>query len=100
MRVILYDVETEQLVSTTPAWDFDEWWWYEGNGTCDCNRALLFGHQDDTSGVCLGYQRYLIVQAETTEYSLDELNEYYAPALRSQARHIAELLASGQLVAP
>ena len=58
-------------------------WWAEGNGACDCNRALAF--EDVAAGTCLGHRRYLIVKAtfddDETRYTLRELNEGYTEEL-------------------
>lgn len=43
MIVKFLDTETNET-----AWSFyplDIYWWSEGNGSCDCNRAVLFGHE-------------------------------------------------------
>jgi hypothetical protein len=31
-------------VDTWPDWDFNEYWWSDGNASCDCNRELFFQH--------------------------------------------------------
>lgn len=33
----------EQVVHGSKSWSDDEFWWTEGNGSCDCNRAMYFG---------------------------------------------------------
>ena len=50
-------------------------WWATGNGSCDCNRELLFG-EDSDSDTCLGCHRYRIV-AVGDGGPLDELNAGY-----------------------
>lgn len=56
--------------------------WFEGNYSCDCNRAQIAGEH---TGVCEGCYRYLVVKAEfepgETEYTLLELNEDYPEEL-------------------
>lgn len=45
--VTLYDRKTKQ--SRTIHWGPGhsiEWWWQEGNGSCDCNRHLYFWDWD------------------------------------------------------
>ena len=32
----------EQAVDVWPDWDFNVFWWEEGNASCDCNRELFF----------------------------------------------------------
>lgn len=43
-------------------------WWAEGNGSCDCNRAICFGLYP----VC-GERRYWIIE-EYDGYTVEELN--------------------------
>lgn len=53
------------------------WWWAYGNGSCDCNRAAVFGHEEDC-----GERRYYIVAVEGDEsgYTPDEdYNHLYPP---------------------
>jgi hypothetical protein len=38
----------------------DVFWWTEGNGSCDCNRELLFGGVADDIGECLGCRRFYV----------------------------------------
>lgn len=42
------------------------WWWTEGNGGCDCNRALFFlragGESDDDDETECGHTAYRIPQ--------------------------------------
>ena len=61
------------------AWqDVDsEFWWLEGNGSCDCNRRIVFGHDTDDDQ-CVS-ERYLIVAAEPLleGYTLTDFNEGY-----------------------
>lgn len=37
-------------------------WWAEGDGSCDCNRAIYMGLDDQLGpGVCLGHHRFIAV---------------------------------------
>lgn len=83
ITVELLDTETgERRMSER---QFSAFWWAEGNGSCDCNRRSYFaGNEFD--GVCAGATRYLVVRANTTAYSLDELNHAYPEELRR--RHL------------
>lgn len=50
--------------------------WYEsGNGSCDCNREILFNDDWECTGTCLGCKRYLIIATDTG--TLQELNSDY-----------------------
>ena len=51
------------------------WYWTEGNGSCDCNRELVFGHGDVGSSTCLGGRRYLVVDATNAPW--DEPLHWY-----------------------
>lgn len=59
-------------------------WWAERDGSCDCNRELVFRDSEET-GVCLGCHRYLIIRAtfddDERRYTLRELNEGYPAEL-------------------
>ena len=49
--------------------DQSVFWWTEGNGACDCNRALAFGlkHLDvGEVGFCLGCKRFICIDIEVT----------------------------------
>jgi hypothetical protein len=45
--------------------DGGEFWWTEGNGACDCNRAIAFGDVEDTT---CGDSRYDLVHADGTPF--------------------------------
>lgn len=50
IRVHLLDTETgeriaNEQVSYCGSRNLTRWWWTEGNGGCDCNRAREFGHE-------------------------------------------------------
>jgi hypothetical protein len=52
------------------------WYWGEGNGSCDCNRALAFDVDfDDLPNHCIGCHRYLIVEVSTNDIA--EFNWHY-----------------------
>lgn len=53
---------------------YDYFWWSEGEGSCDCNRELLFGNKTNT-GFCLGCERYVVVEASLGD--VRELNDGY-----------------------
>lgn len=51
-----------------PNWDFNVFWWEEGNASCDCNRELFFlrarGESNDAETEC-GYSRYSVRLSDT-----------------------------------
>jgi hypothetical protein len=73
-KLVLIDTQTGEKVSIKSK--EDAFYWAEGNGSCDCNRELLFG-KDTNNGHCLGSKRYLIIESDYENYTLDELNEDY-----------------------
>jgi hypothetical protein len=79
MQITLLDTQTGET-KTVHEKDhmgcFDSTWWQEGNGSCDCNRAIAFGH-DCPHETCLGAKRYLIIDTEEGN-SLDVLLGYNA----------------------
>jgi hypothetical protein len=106
VSVTLVDTVTGRVtVVTEPACDAT--WWAEGNGSCDCNRALLTdsGLYEALVGApqadpclswqrtCLGHQRFVVVALTGTEglYSLAELNAGYpADTIARACRQVAE----------
>lgn len=62
----------------------NEYSWTDGNWSCDCNRMMYFGREDE-SGNCVGCHRYLVVKADFKPddviCSLRALNSSYPKAL-------------------
>ena len=66
----------------------DPFYWTDGEGSCDCNRELLFCNSTN-SGYCIGAKRYLIVDFNEEDgdrkggdpYTLAELNSDYPDEL-------------------
>ena len=90
MKVKLIDTETDKtcIVDERSEEDgsplFDAYWWSEGNGSCDCNRSIYCGVDDlddPDYGICRGGKRFLIIEADTDEYTLAELNNEYPEEL-------------------
>lgn len=84
MKVTLLDTQTGETREVGGILDF---WWAEGNGSCDCNREPYFGHNSG-SDQCIGAKRYLIIKAEPVTrpprvlgYTLAEYNEDYPKEL-------------------
>lgn len=45
---------------------FSEYWWREGNGSCDCNRKGACGLAVEVHGTCDGCVRFVIVHPDGT----------------------------------
>lgn len=80
LAVTVLDTVTGE--SRTLPFTFDPFWWTEGNGSCDCNRRLMFFPEHEPAreeGYCLGCERYRIVGVAPMPdgYTLDEFNEGY-----------------------
>lgn len=69
--------------------DMSVFWWAEGNGACDCNRAEPFGLREELwtkhPGTCLGYKRFVAIDVEgsledapSKEHVLRCMNSEYA----------------------
>lgn len=78
MTITLLDTITGETL-TLDAGDQDPHWWAEGNGSCDCNRALTMGIPWDDAAC--GRERFLITDCSDPAYSLAELNQGYPPPL-------------------
>jgi hypothetical protein len=59
MQVEIWDSVTGQFHQVEE--DYDFFWWSEGNGSCDCNRAIFMGVDVGSSeNTCLGCKRFII----------------------------------------
>jgi len=94
VNVTILDTQTGKRVTTSAllGWaDCDEYYWANGNGSCDCNREIIVKGIDNSSdsSACLGCHRYLIVAVEGDHtLTLRELNEDYPEELLN--KHFAE----------
>ena len=98
MNITLLDTKTGDTKEIEDT--YSESWWAEGNGSCDCNRAIFFEgtyeelsnkHKKDNPELydkkkpwqtyCIGCQRILIIKIDSKEYSLEEFNEGYPEEL-------------------
>jgi hypothetical protein len=79
ITVTILDTATQARVQDSDASFF---WWADGNGSCDCNRELLFGNETE-GNTCIGSQRYLIVGVNTDD-NLRDLNAHYPDSLLQQ----------------
>jgi len=68
MKVRLLDLATGRS-----AWmdGITEWQITEGNHSCDCNRGMYFGIENDSEG-CVGCKRFIVTDLEFT--SCPDLN--------------------------
>lgn len=67
------DLKTGQIAKGDD-WSF--YWWTEGNGSCDCNRAICFeGAEEELEalypGVCYGCKRFIAIDVEGSLISED-----------------------------
>ena len=95
MNVLLLDTKTG-IRKYSNEWsdvDFSVYWWTEGNGSCDCNRALVFDIEDNNhtnSGMCLGTNRFLVVdvsgdlEGHSKEEILKTINQEYPANLTTK----------------
>lgn len=78
-------VEVLDTVTGERKWSdvyFNETWWTEGNGACDCNRELVFDREKgEETYFCSGANRYLVV-ATTGIQPLADYNADYPKELR------------------
>lgn len=62
-------------------------WWTEGNGSCDCNRAICFG-EELAENTCAGCSRFVAIDihGDTEGYTkkeiLEEMNSEYPDELK------------------
>ena len=86
--VTIYDRKTKE--SRTFHWGpshSPEFWWQEGNGSCDCNRHLYFWNwdfpesEDENNGFpegyCQGCERYIITHIDGEVVNFNEWNSSY-----------------------
>ena len=71
----ILDTVTGEKKKVDSKFDNPWWWWSEGNGSCDCNRSIAFGKDDELDelmrakhpelerwqSICYGFSRFLIV---------------------------------------
>lgn len=69
--VVLDTVTGERRRVTDRSW----WYWAESNGSCDCNREMLFNDGDLDCDIPCRQARYLIVEVEGDD--LAEFNHGY-----------------------
>jgi len=98
MNVTVLDTKTNKTVSSeqTQFKNMDIWFWTEGNGGCDCNRAKMFGDEvnaemdeqmrkdhpelKEWQSYCYGEKRFKIIKVEPMPegYTLDDFNDGYS----------------------
>lgn len=81
MTAMIYDIVTGCCKTLTGP---RAWEWVEGDWSCDCNRNPWGIDTGKPDGVCEGAERFLVIQAEGDQYTLNELNRDYAPELVAQ----------------
>ena len=97
MRLTILDTQTgnRKIIESL----FNAAWWAEGNGACDCNRAVEMGLTDEMDAaqrqaypelmpwqsLCYGWERFLIIETDSQEYDLDTFNAGYGRRLKGFA---------------
>lgn len=72
--------------------DASFFWWTEGNGSCDCNRAIAFGVEVRAQmyaqfpGVCCGCKRFVAIDVEGDL----EYDELYRGGILTEVPHTKE----------
>lgn len=94
MKLTLIDTKTEKIKQIDS--QFSDFWWAEGNGACDCNRATEFNgvaeeltrkqrtehpELESRQGYCFGCNRFLIIKHDSNEYILEDFNLGYPAGL-------------------
>ena len=92
MYPTILDLKTgERHLCKDRPWDCSVFWWTDGNGACDCNRALAIKKRTEwpeyakqfSEGICLGCKRFLIVdvhgdlEGQSKESIIAEANAGY-----------------------
>jgi hypothetical protein len=87
MIVTFKDLKTG-LTGCNKTWDHTLFWWSEGNGGCDCNRAIVMDIDEEMSlgfgeHCCYGSERIVAVdvcgdlEGFTKDFVLTEINSSY-----------------------
>lgn len=97
MKLTLLDTKTGKTKEIDSR--FNDWWWAEGNGSCDCNRVNEFGFAEKFEKeyrkenpklynprkpwqkCCFGCKRFLIIKTDSIEYTIKEFNSDYPSEL-------------------
>ncbi len=73
LKVTVLDTQTGKIMEDDT---HAEWYWTFGNGSCDCNRRMLFGEDLPDCGVCIGAKRYLVVEVDGLDPGVDFNRDY------------------------
>ena len=76
VKVILKDTVTNRIHETGD--DCDDYYWAEGNGSCDCNRSAMMGvdiGEPHGKGICKGRHRFLIVDTDSRKDAVSKMDE-------------------------
>lgn len=95
MYPTLLDTKTGKTV-TAKDMDSSLFWWIDGNGSCDCNRAIAFGDDVEEEmtagfgeGCCFGCSRIIAVDVHgdlegvSKEQIIKEMNDEYPETLKA-----------------
>ena len=96
----LLDTKTGELIIATEMTS-SLFWWADGNGSCDCNRAILFNKEQEVhkelaidENHCLGHTRFIVVDVHgdfadlkiTKQQAIEEMNGCYPQELLNEFR--------------
>lgn len=89
ITVTILDTQTGEIRQSPPypeEWKnggFSTYWWTKGNGSCDCNRKIVFDREDDANCESVRY-RIIAVDPLLDSYTLDDFNDGY-PAINKKS---------------
>lgn len=96
MYPTLLDTKTGKRV-IAKGMDYSLFWWTEGNGSCDCNRAIAIGNDVENemtiefgAGCCFGNSRIVAIDVHgdlegiSKEQILREMNDEYPETLKEK----------------
>ena len=87
MYPTLKDIKTGEIKTANKITDnFNVSWWTDGNGSCDCNRAHIFGKKEEIEteihqktpdlkewqSICFGYDRFIAVDVHGNLEGIDK----------------------------
>lgn len=103
MIPIIIDLVTKQHTKASDFTNDDLFWWADGDGSCDCNRALCFDAEVDKElekqhgDHCYGSTRFVVVDViddtgflkdNCKEQVVAEMNSEYDDKLIDEAKRI------------
>lgn len=75
-QITLKDRNTNES-KNLPVSNYDDFYFQEGNGSCDCNRELLWGLAMSEQPFCIGCKRFIITHVDGVEVEFKTWNQGY-----------------------